>query len=183
MFPLDVPQPPPLKESTSEGSSFVFWFRFCFFVFFFSIYVTPRNRFQQHRLSVEAFRWKALRRRGNFILSIFLPNVGAAYQRRWGREGPSVVFLRSAWRPWRWQSSAESASQRAGFYRLLSKIFMSPASAELKRRIFCAVIRERRASLSQLFPAAERRDPVFRRLSCLMSRYFNRKRHLWENET
>lgn len=61
---------------------------------------------------------------------------------------PSVVFLRSAWRPWRWQSSAANASQRAGFYRQLSKIFMSAARAELKWRIFCATIRERWASLS-----------------------------------
>lgn len=61
---------------------------------------------------------------------------------------PSVVFLRSVWRPWRWQSSAANASQRAGFYRQLSKIFMSVARAELKWRIFCATIRERWASLS-----------------------------------
>lgn len=64
------------------------------------------------------------------------------YIRRDGKR-PSVVFLHSAWRPWRWQSSAANASQRAGFYRQLSKIFMSAARAQLKRRIFCATIRER----------------------------------------
>lgn len=116
------------------------------FLFCFSIYVAPRNRCPQYHLSFDAFLWKMLQCYGNWILSILLLNVGAVYQKRWKK--PSVVFLHSAWRLWRWHSSAANASQRAGFYRQLSKIFMSAARAELKRRIFCATIRERWASLS-----------------------------------
>lgn len=79
-----------------------------------------------------------------------------------GRDGkrPSVVFLHSAWRLWRWQSSAANASQRAGFYRQLSKIFMSAARAELKRRIFCATIRERWA-LYPILPVCGAAWPCF----------------------
>lgn len=52
---------------------------------FFSIYVAPRNRFQECHLSFDALLWKASQCYGNFILSIFLLNVGAVYQRRWKR--------------------------------------------------------------------------------------------------
>lgn len=92
-------------------------------------------------LSFDAFLWKAAISFWAFSCWMLVP-----YIRRDGKR-PSVVFLHSAWRLWRWQSSAANASQRAGFYRQLSKIFMSAARAELKRRIFCATIRERRASL------------------------------------
>lgn len=44
---------------------------------------------------------------------------------------------------------SSNTSQRAGFYRQRSKIFMSAARAQLKWRIFCATIRKSGASLSR----------------------------------